>query len=477
MSRFIEGCDRRQKLLLPDCIDDYVSEDSPVRVVDLFVDELDMVDLGFAGAAVTGRPGYHPATMLKLYVYGYLNQVQSSRRLEREAGRNVELMWLTGKLAPDFKTIADFRRNHGAAIQAACRRFVLVCRSLGLIAGGTVAVDGSRLRAVNARDKNFTPVTIRRRMEQVDASILRYLGMLDTADRQEGEASELRTARLTTRLGELRRQMRELEAMEEAVMASPDRQISLTDPDARAMASAGTGTGLVGYNLQAAVDTESHIVVAHEVLNLGHDRTSLASMCQQAAQATGTPALTVLADRGYFSGPEVLACKEAGITAVCPKPLTSGAKAGGRFGKQDFVYHPDSDTYRCPAGETLTRRFATLEHGLTLHGYATPACRSRCAVKPNCTASIERRIKRWEHEAVIDAMQARLDRWPDAMRIRRRTVEHVFGTLKDWMGRSHFKARRIENVGTEASLHILAYNIKRAIALLGTTRLIAAMQA
>jgi len=476
MSRFIEGCDRLQKLLLPDCVDDYVAEDSPVRVVDVFVDELDLTALGFDDAAATGRPGYHPATMLKLYVYGYLNQVQSSRRLEREAGRNVELMWLTGKLAPDFKTIADFRRDHGAAIQAACRRFVLLCRKMGLIAGGMVAVDGSRLRAVNARDRNFTPVTIRRRMEQVDASIERYLGMLDTADRQEGEAAELRTARLSERLGELRRQMRELEAMEQAVAASPDRQISLTDPDARAMASAGKGTGLVGYNLQAAVDTESHIVVAHEVINLGHDRTSLANMGHQACEATGVDTLTVLADRGYFSGPEVLACQEAGITPICPKPLTSGAKADGRWGKQDFAYQAESDTYRCPAGETLTRRFSSIEHGMTLHGYATPACRSRCAVKANCTASIERRIKRWEHEEVIEAMQARLDRMPGAMRVRRRTVEHVFGTIKDWMGRSHFKTRTLKNVATETSLHVLAYNIKRAIALLGTPRLIAAMQ-
>ncbi len=476
MGRFIEGCDRRQRLLLPDCIDDYVGEDSPVRVVDAFIDELDLATLGFEGAAATGRPGYHPATLLKLYVYGYLNQVQSSRRLEREAGRNVELMWLTGKLAPDFKTVADFRRDYGVGIQAACRRFVLVCRQLGLIAGGTVAVDGSRLRAVNARDRNFTAVTIRRRMEQVDASIQRYLDMLDTADRQEGEAAELRTARLTTRLDALRRQMRELEAMEQAVAATPDRQISLTDPDARAMASAGTGTGLVGYNLQAAVDANSHIVVAHEVINLSHDRTSLASMGEQARKATGIETLTVLADRGYFSGPEVLACADAGIAAVCPKPLTSGAKAGGRFGKQDFVYHSQSDTYRCPAGETLTRRFSSLEHGMTLHGYATPACRSRCTVKANCTAGIERRTKRWEHEEVIDAMQARLDRWPDAMRVRRRTVEHVFGTLKDWMGRSHFKTRRLGNVATEASLHILAYNFKRAIALVGVPKLFATMQ-
>ena len=339
-----------------------------------------------------------------------------------------------------------------------------------------VAVDGSRLWAVNARDRNFTPVTIRRRMEQVDASIVRYLGMLDTADRQEIEASELRTSRLTARLGELRRQMRELEAMEEAVQAAPDRQISLTDPDARAMASAGTGTGLVGYNLQAAVDADSHIVVAHEVLNLSHDRTSLAAMGRQASEATGTPALTVLADRGYFSGPEVLACEGAGIVPICPKPLTSGAKAGGRFGKQDFVYQAESDTYRCPAGETLTRRFSSIEHGMTLHGYATPACRSRCTIRANCTASVERRIKRWEHEEVIDAMQARLDRWPDAMRVRRRTVEHVFGTLKDWMGRSHFKTRGLGNVATEASLHILAYNIKRAISLRGVPGLIAAMQ-
>jgi len=476
MGRFIEGCDRRQKLLLPDCIDDYVSEDSPVRVVDMFIDELDLAVLGFTGAAATGRPGYHPATMLKLYIYGYLNQVQSSRRLEREAGRNVECMWLTGKLAPDFKTISDFRRDHGPAIQAACRRFVLVCRNLGLIAGGTVAVDGSRLRAVNARDRNFTPTVIQRRMEQVDASIQRYLGMLDTADRQEGEAAELRRVRLTTRLDALRRQMRELEAMEEAVMASPDRQISLTDPDARAMASAGGGTGLVGYNLQAAVDADTHIVVAHEVINLGHDRTSLASMGEQAREATGAARLTVLADRGYFSGPQVLACEEAGLVPICPKPLTSGAKADGRFGKQDFTYQPEIDTYRCPAGETLTRRFATVEQGLTLHGYATPACRSRCAVKERCTAGIERRIKRWEHEQVVEAMQDRLDRWPDAMRVRRRTVEHVFGTLKDWMGRSHFKTRRLGNVATEASLHILAYNIKRAIALRGVPALVGAMQ-
>jgi transposase len=475
MGRFIEGCDRRQRLLLPDCVDDYVREDSPARVVDAFIDELDLVALGFEGAAATGRPGYHPAMLLKLYLYGYLNQVQSSRRLEREAGRNVELMWLTGKLAPDFKTIADFRRDNGAAIQATCRQFVVLCRSLGLIAGGMVAVDGSRFKAVNTRDKNFTPGAIRRRMEQVDASIARYLALLDTADRQEEDVAEFRTARLAERLESLRRQMRELKAMEEAVEAAPDRQISLTDPDARAMASAGKGTGQVGYNLQAAVDTGSHIVVAHEVINLGHDRTQLANMGRQAAQATDVAKLTVLADRGYFSGAEVLACEQAGIIPICPKPMTSGAKAEGRFGKPDFRYQADSDAYRCPAGETLIKRMTTVENGLVLNRYWSSNC-GRCALKPGCTPGKERRVTRWEHEEVIEAMQARLDRMPDAMRIRRRTVEHVFGTIKEWMGRNHFKTRTLQRVKTEMGLHILAYNIKRAIALIGTTGLIAAMQ-
>ena len=475
MGRFIEGCERHQALLLADCIDDYVAADNPVRVIDVFVDELDLGALGFEGAAATGRPGYHPAMLLKLYLYGYMNQVQSSRRLEREAGRNVEVMWLTGKLAPDFKTIADFRRDNGEAVRATCKQFVVLCRKVGLIAGGTVAVDGSRFKAVNTRDKNFTPGAIRLRLAQVEASIERYLDKLDTADRQEADVAEIRTTRLNERIAALRRQMQALRAMAGQVEAAPGRQISLTDPDARAMATNGKGTGLVGYNVQAAVDADSHIIVAHEVTNLGHDRTQLANMGRQAKQATGTEDLTVLADRGYFSGAEVLACEEAGVVPICPKPLTSGAKAKGRFGKPDFLYDEESDTYRCPAAETLTKRTTTVENGLVLNRYWSSNCRA-CGLKPNCTIGNERRVTRWEHEHVVEAMQERLDRMPDAMRIRRRTVEHVFGTIKDWMGRSHFKTRRLSNVGTEMSLHVLAYNIKRAIALLGAPGLIAAMK-
>jgi transposase len=478
MARFVWGADRQQITLLPNRLDDYVSEDNPVRVVDVFVDELDLAALGFDGVvpAATGRPGYHPATLLKLYLYGYLNQVASSRRLEREAGRNVELMWLTGRLAPDFKTIADFRRDNGPAIQAACRQFVVLCRQLGLLAGGIVALDGSRFKAVNARDRNFTPAAVRRRIEQVEASIARYLAALDTADRQEDEVACVRKVRIAARLDALRTRMRELQAMEKLVEAAPDRQVSLTDPDARAMATSGKGTGMVGYNVQAVVDTEHHLIVAHAVTNLGHDRTQLAHMSRQGQAATGHEALGVLADRGYFSGAEILACEQAGIAVTLPRPLTSGAKAEGRFGKQDFVYEPEVDAYRCPAGERLSYRYTNVEGGLTLRRYWTTACRD-CTIKARCTPAEERRVTRWEHEAVLEAVQRRLDQDPHAMRTRRQTVEHVFGTLKGWMGATHFRMRRLRNVATEMSLQVLAYNLKRVMAILGTGALLTALRA
>ncbi len=406
MARFVKGTDRHQIALLPDCLDDYVAADNPVHVVDAFVDELDLAALGFIGVvpAGTGRPGYHPATLLKIYLYGYLNQVASSRRLEREAGRNIELMWLTGRLAPDFKTIADFRRNNGSAIQAACAQFVVLCRHLGLLTGGVVALDGSRFKASNTRDKNFTPGAIQRRIEQVEAGIARYLAALDTADRQEDEVAQIRTTRLAERLDALRARMRALQAMAVAVEVAPDRQISLTDPDARAMATNGKGTGLVGYNVQVAVDTEHHLVVAHAVTNVGHDRTQLAAMSRQARTALERDGLSVLADRGYFSGEEILACERAGITVTLPRPLTSGAKANGRFGKQDFVYDAEADAYHCPAGERLPFRYTNVEGGLTLKRYWTTAC-GGCAIKARCTPAKERRVTRWEHEAVLDAMQ------------------------------------------------------------------------
>jgi transposase len=478
MGRFVEGEDRRQGVLLPEYLDDYVSEENPVRVIDAFVEALDLGALGFEGVVpeATGRPAYHPGLLLKIYVYGYINQVASSRRLEREAQRNVELMWLTGRLAPDFKTIADFRKDNGPAIRATCRRFVDLCRRMELFTHAVAAIDGSKFKAVNARDKNFTKAKLKKRMDQVEASIERYMAALETADRQEGELAQAKSVRLKEKIAQLREQMAQFQSLEPLVQAAPDEQLSLTDPDARSMATSGRGSGVVGYNVQAAVDAKHHLIVAHEVTNVGHDRDQLANMAGEAKAAMGADQLDVLADRGYFSGEEVLACQGVGVTPYVPKPLTSAAKAKGRFGKQDFVYRPDEDVYRCPAGETLTRRFTSVEDGMNIHMYWTSNC-AGCPLKSQCTDGKERRIRRWEHEAVIDAMQARLDAKPDAMRIRRATVEHPFGTLKAWMGATHFKTRTLEKVRTEMSLHVLAYNLKRVIAILGPQPLMAAIRA
>ena len=360
MKRFVAGADRGQSTLLPECLDDWIDEDNPVRVIDAFVDALDLADLGFDGVepAATGRPSFHPSVLLKLYIYGYLNRVQSSRRLEREAGRNVEVMWLLGRLVPDHKTIADFRKDNGTAIRKVCARFVELCRQMGLLTTASVAIDGSKFKAVNNRDKNFTRAKVERRRAQLEESVARYLSQLDTADRQEPtEALALKTERLKEKLAKLKEEMGKLAAYEKQMLASPDQQVSLTDPDSRSMATSGRGSGVVGYNVQVAVDTEHHLIVTHEVTNSGSDRAQLANVAKQAKAVLQTEALAAVADRGYFNSPEILACHEAGITVTLPKPMTSGAKSEGRFGKQDFVYVPEKDVYRCPAGEHLTYRF------------------------------------------------------------------------------------------------------------------------
>src|SRR6202048_2784508 len=356
MRRFVEEADRGQCTLLPECLDDFIDESNPVRVIDVFVDALDLAEMSFEGVepAATGRPSYHPAVLLNLSIYGYLNRVQSSRRLEREAGRNVEMMWLTGRLVSDHKTIADFRKDSGPAIRKVCARFVALCRKLGLLATASVAIDGSKFKAVNNRDKNFTRAKMERRLAQIEESVARYLSQLDTADRQEpSEALAAKTAHLKEKLAKLASEQQRLKAIEKRMLAAPDQQISLTDPDSRSMATSGRGSGVVGYNVQIAVDTQHHLIVAHEVTNTGSDRSQLAKIASQTKEVLDADHLDVVADRGYFSGVEILACEQADITVTLPKPMTSGAKADGRFGKQDFVYVPTEDVYRCPAGETL----------------------------------------------------------------------------------------------------------------------------
>lgn len=476
MKRFVQGQDRTQCTLLPELLDEYIAADNPVRVIDVFVDQLDLAHLGFAGIdpAQTGRPSYHPSVMLKIYIYGYLNRIQSSRRLEAEANRNVELMWLVARLNPDFKTIARFRKENGSAIRKVCSQFVELCRRMHLFADSMIAIDGSKFKAVNNCDKNFTQAKIKTRMQAVEKNIQQYLDDLEAADIRSPKQSTPHQVRLTERIAMFQAQMKVLETIETEVQQSPDKQVSQTDPDARSMQH--RGGGIVGYNVQAAVDTQHHLIVAHEVTTAGHDRTQLANMGKQAKDALDKEALTVFADKGYYKGEEVAACVANGITPIMPKCLTSGNKANGLFDKRHFVYDTNSNTYQCPAGEILIERFRTLEKGKNLIAYWSSNCKS-CALKPSCTTSGQRRIKRWENEAVLDQMQTRLESMPDAMKIRRCTIEHTFGTLKHWMGASHFLMKTKAHVSTEMSLHVLAYNMKRVISIMGSVALMKAMAA
>lgn len=397
--------------------------------------------------------------------------------MEREAGRNVELMWLLGRLVPDHKMIADFRKDNGRALRQVCVRFVALCRDMGLLADGTDVVDGSKSKAVNNRDRNFTHAKMARRLAQIEESIARYMDQLDSADRQEpSEAMATKTARLREKIGRLRQEMGRLAAIDELMRNSPDQQVSLTDPDARSMATSGRGSGVVGYNVQVAVETEHHLIVTHEVTTVGNDRAQLAPMAKAARQTLSVDDLHVIADRGYFDGEQVKECVDAGLTVTLPRPLTSGAKAAGRFGKQDFVYLPDEDAYRCPAGAMLPYHYSNVEKGMELRRYRSLAACLACPIKGQCTTSKERRITRWRHEHLIEDVQQRLDANPNLMRVRRETVEHPFGTIKARMGATHFLMKRLPNVAAEMALHVLAYNLTRVLNIMGSRPLLAAIR-
>ena len=454
MKRFVTGQARGQATLFPERLEDFIAEDNPVRVIDVFVEELDLRELGFTRVdpLATGRPAYHPAVLLKLYIDGYLNRVQSSRRLERETQRNVELMWLTERLTPDHKTIADFRKDNGKAIRKVCREFIVLCRRLELFSEAVAVIDGSKFKAVNGRDRNYTQAKLKRRLEQIDESIARYLSQLDSADREESPTGEAKRVRLEEKIKKLKDEIKRLKGIERELREAPDRQLSETDPDARSMATSGRGSGMVGYNAQ------------------------LATMAGKAREAMGEEKLSAVADRGYYKGEEILACEEAGITTYLPKPQTSGNQAKGLFRREDFRYLPEGNAYRCPAGERLIWRFRSVEGGKTLDTYWSSACPG-CAMRARCTTGKYRRIKRWEHEAVLEAVQARLDVEPETMRLRRQTVEHPFGTIKSWRGYTHFLTKTLPRVQTEMSLHVLAYNLKRVMNILGTGPLLQAMRA
>ena len=479
MAGFIEGADREQVMLLPECLDDYVDETNTVRVVDAFVDRLDLTALGFKTMPeATGRPGYHPGMMLRLYIYGYLNRIQSSRRLERECGRNLELLWLTGRLQPDFKTIADFRRDNGPAIRKVCQQFVLFCREVSLLDAGIVAIDGSRFKASNAKAKNFTREKLRRKLGEIDAAIARYMAELDRADAAEAESGEplprARLERLLRKLTHLVGQAERYRAVEGRMNTSGETQVSLSDPDARSMATTARMPRVVGYNVQSVVDAKNHLIVAHEVTMHGYDRDALSAMAFAARDVMTADEIEAVADKGYYKSEEILACDKAGIAVTVPKSLTSNAGARGRFDKADFAYLADDDVYRCPAGQRLEYRFTSQQDGKAMRSYWFGAC-ADCVLKDKCTPGKERRIRRWEHEDVLDRVQKRLEDDPSKLALRSMTVEHPFGTIKSWMGAAHFQMRRLKNVRTEMALHVLAYNMKRVVQILGMPTLLKAM--
>ena len=477
MKRFIEGENRYQSTLFPESLEDYIADDNAIRIVDAFVDKLMLKDLGFQGAepSETGRPGYQPAVMLKIYIYGYLNRIHSSRRLERESHRNVELIWLTGRLMPCFKSIASFRKDNRQAIRRVCLEFVGVCRELELFSATLVAIDGSKFKAVNSRDKNFTRRSVKIRIKKTQANIDRYLAKLDAADKEEPEIAAVTATELKQKIASMEAKMDELKGYEAEVDAHPDQQVSVTDEDARSMKKAGGGS-IVGYNVQTAVDSKHHLIAVHEVTNATSDRSQLSSMAGKASEALDAKDLMVLADPGYYKGEEIVDCYEAGITALVPKVDTSGKRGKGQYTRADFIYDARKDEYVCPAKERMTYRFTTEEKGKQLRAYWTDGCGS-CALKAKCTTGKERRIKRWEKEHILEKADALLKKNPDAMRQRKRLVEHPYGTIKHWMGSTHFLMKRLPNVQAEMSLHVLAYNLRRAINVLGTQKILEQLQA
>ena len=477
----LSGHDRSQLLLLPEAVDDYVGPDNPVRFIEAFVDELDLARAGFARVVpkATGRPGYDPADLLKLYIYGYLNRVRSSRRLEAEAHRNIEVIWLLRGLKPDFKTIADFRRDNRAAFRPVFRAFVLLCRQLDLFGRELLAVDGTRIKAVNNRNRNFTRAALTRFVQQADEKLTGYLKRLDEGDADEDGASagtSLSRAdpRLAEKIATVRSKRERHLALLEELDRTGEEQISLTDPDSRAMARM-TKVG-VGYNVQVAVDVKHKLIVEQEVHSQVVDMGLLATTAKAAMEALGVERIEAVADRGYFKIEDIEACEAAGITAFVPKPVRGSAVREGFFAKEAFLFDPAADTFACPAGQTLWPRHRGRVRDNVRVDYSNRDACLACRLRPRCTKTF-RRVLRLENEAVLDRMAARLAARPEVLDQRRTSVEHPFGTIKQWMNQGAFLMRRLENVRGEFSLTALAYNIRRAITLVGVPSLIAAAKA
>ena len=475
---YIRGVTRSQVILFPEAVEDYITEDNPVRFIDAFVAGLNLAALGFKRAepAETGRPAYDPGDLLRLYIYGYLNRVRSSRMLERETKVNLEVLWLLGKLSPDFKTIADFRRDNLKALKQVCREFTLLCRKLKLFGGELVAIDGSKFKAVNNRRRNFNEARLTKAIKAIEEKIGGYLSSLDEADAAEPDPDEPgpSAAELREKIKTLQQRKTKYQALQEGLKASGAKQVSLTDPDARSMVM-HHGSTEVGYNVQTAVDEKHQLIVAHEVTNDPTDHAHLAEMAVRAKETLGVAQLEVVADMGYYDGAEVKQCAAAGVTTYIPKPITSVNKKRGLFTKQDFSYDEGKDCYRCPAGEELTYRYESFEQNRQIRYYTTSKCRD-CPIKHRCTTNQRgRRITRWVDEKFLEDMARRVRARPELMRRRQQLSEPPFGTIKRAMGHSYFLMKGLHKVGAEMSLTVLSYNIKRVMNIIGVKKMIEAV--
>ena len=461
---------------MPESLDDYVGAENPVRFIDAFVDGLDLAAAGFGRVLpkATGRPGYSPGDLLKLYIYGYLNRIRSSRRLEAETHRNVEVIWLLRHLKPDFKTIADFRRDNRNAFRPVFRQFVLLCRQLNLFGGELLAVDGTRIKAVNNKDRNFTRASLTEFIKVADAKLDEYLQRLDTSDAAEQRAGGSRVKNLAEKVAALSQRRKRCQEMLAQLDRTGEDQISLTDPDSRAMA-AHTKVA-VGYNIQVAVDIKHKLIVEQQVTNQVVDMGLLTKTAEPAKEVLGVERIAVVADRGYFKIEDIEACEKAGIEPYVPRPQRGPSVRAGLFRKEEFEYDAESDEIICPGGQRLRPYSSSVLRGLKKINYANKqACRD-CPIRSRCTNNSFRSVSRMENEAVLDRMQARLARRPDVLEQRREAAEHPFGTIKQWMNQGAFLMRGLQKVRGEFSLTALAYNVRRVLNIVSFTELMIAVR-
>jgi len=476
MRRFVEGADRGQTTLFPECLQDWIGEDNTVRVIDVFVEELDLAGLGFGGVdrEATGRPSYHPSVLLKLYIYGYLNRVRSSRRLEAECHRNIEVIWLLRTLKPDFKTIADFRADNRTAFKSVFRQFTLLCKRLDLFGRELLAVDGTRIKAVNNKDRNFTRGSLKKFIEAADERLADYLARLDDGDVAEVETSGARTKNLAEKIEALREKRGRYGAMLAELDRTGESQISLTDPDSRAMA-AHTKVA-VGYNVQTAVDAKNKLIVDQEVTNQVVDMGLLQATAEPARAILEVDRIDVVADKGYFRTEDIDACDKAGLTPYVPRPQRGSSASHGFFRKDEFRYDAERDAYVCPAGQVLATRYESKLRDMKKVDYANRAACAACPLRSRCTNDF-RKVSRLENEAALDRMAERLKARPEILDRRRETVEHPFGSIKQWMNQGAFLMRGLDKVRAEFSLTALVYNLRRALNILGAEKLMEAVEA